>query len=198
MRKKNYTDQEIIEGIKNQDNNVILFVYQKNFRSVCHYIEKNNGTKKDAEDVFQDAMITLYHKALDKNFKLKSAISTYLFSVVKGSWLNQLKHYQGRKVILNEADNLIFENDEFTEDILYAQRKKLFIKHFYELTEDCQKIIKYFLKGVSISEITKTMGYSSEQHTKNRRFRCKKNLIEKILLNPYFKDLTNGTIGENY
>lgn len=198
MKKDAYTDGEILKGIQNQDGDILLFVYQKSYRSVKYYVEKNGGTVKDAEDLFHDALINLYDRLREGNFESKSSPHTYLFSIVKLLWLNQLRTREKRKTMPDECDNFISENEGILDSILQTERKAIFIKHFNELSEDCQKIIKYFLKGFTISEITKTMGFSSEQHTKNRRFRCKKSLIERIIQNPHYKELANGTIGENY
>ncbi|HEY4784877.1 MAG TPA: sigma-70 family RNA polymerase sigma factor [Bacteroidales bacterium] len=198
MKTGTYNDIEILRGIQLQDSKVLLFVYHKNFRSVLYFIKKNRGTDKDAEDVFQDAMIVIYNKVSEGSLNLKCSLRTYLFSVAKILWLKELGLRGKNKFVIDDCDNFINENDGILEDIVDTERKSIFLKHYNELTEDCQKIIKYFLRGVSISEITKVMGYSSEQHTKNRRFRCKKTLIEKILQNPHYKELANGTIGENY
>jgi RNA polymerase sigma factor (sigma-70 family) len=197
MKKDTYTDSEIINGIYNQNSSILLFVYHKNYKSVRHFIEKNGGADKDAEDLFQDAMILLYNKIREEKLELKCSLHTYLFSVVKLLWLKQIKRQEVRKTVIDECDSFISDNEGILDSILQTERKALFLKHFNELTEDCQKIITYFLKGFSISEITKVMGFSSEQHTKNRRFRCKKSLIENILQNPHYKELANGTIGEN-
>lgn len=198
MKKDTYTDEEILNGIQIQKRSILNFVYQINFRSVKYFVEKNGGTDKDAEDVFQDAMIHLYDKVRNGELQLKCSVHTYLFSVSRILWLGQLKRQEVRKTVTDECDSFISENDGILESLLRTERKALFIRHFNELTEDCQKIIKYFLKGFTISEITKAMGFSSEQHTKNRRFRCKKSLIERIIQNPHYKELANGTIGENY
>jgi RNA polymerase sigma factor (sigma-70 family) len=198
MKKSSYTDEEIIKGIQCQNNDVLLYVYRKNLRPVRFYIEKNSGTVKDAEDVFQDALLLVYYKIREGALELTSSFHTYLFSVVKIFWLKQLDQRERRKTDCEECDKFIAQNDGLLEDIIKAERRAIFIKHFNELTPDCQKIIRLFLKGLMISEITKLMGFNSEQHTKNRRFRCKKILIEKILQDPYFKELTNERFGKNY
>jgi hypothetical protein len=91
----------------------------------------------------------------------------------------------------------MIDETEILDELVEAEKKKLFITHFNELTADCKKIIQLFIQGFSISEITKIMHFNSEQHTKNRRLRCKNTLINKIVTNPRFKELTNGTIGKN-
>ena len=97
MRTGTYTDQEILNGIQYQDNRILLFVYRKNFSPVKYYIKKNNGSDKDAEDVFQDAMILIYNKVQEGNMALKCSVHTYLFSVVQILWLRQLDFQNKRK-----------------------------------------------------------------------------------------------------
>ncbi|MDP4208807.1 MAG: sigma-70 family RNA polymerase sigma factor [Bacteroidota bacterium] len=198
MKRDNYTDQEILTGIKHQNSEIMMFIYQKNFRSVRHYIEQNNGSDKDAEDLFQDALILIFHKVREGSLVLTSSFNTYIFSIVKKNWLKQLDKRKRQNIVIDECDNFILEEDGLIEDLLKLEREKIINQHFNELSPDCQKIITLFLKGHSITEITKVMGFSSEQHTKNRRFRCKKSLIERILKNPYFKELTNGKFGTDY
>ena len=57
---------------------------------------------------------------------------------------------------------------KFTEEILKASVRIV------------KKVLRYFIEGMSIAEITRKMGYKSEQHTKNRRYRCKLSLIKQI------------------
>jgi len=198
MGKEKYTDQEIIDGIRRQDSDVLLFIYKRNFRSVKHYIENNTGNEKDAEDVFQDVLITLFDKIRANSLILQCSFHTYLFSVLKVAWLRQLTLKNQKKVSIEDCDNLSNENLGFMDDLIKTERRKMFLLHFNEISQDCQKIIRLILKGYSITEITKVMGYISEQHTKNRRFRCKKNLIERIFKNPNYKELTNERTGKNY
>lgn len=198
MGKEKYTDQEIIDGIRRQDSDVLLFIYKRNFRSVKHYIENNTGNEKDAEDVFQDVLITLFDKIRANSLILQCSFHTYLFSVLKVAWLRQLTLKNQKKVSIEDCDNLSNENLGFMDDLIKNERRKMFLLHFNEISQDCQKIIRLILKGYSITEITKVMGYISEQHTKNRRFRCKKNLIERIFKNPNYKELTNERTGKNY
>ena len=198
MRKENYTDQEIIDGIRSQDSDVLLFIYRNNFRPVKYYIENNSGSEKDAEDVFQDVLITLFDKIRQNSLNLQCSFHTYLFSVLKVVWLRQLMYKDQKKVSIENCDEYSNETIGLMDDLIITERRKMFLQHFNEISYDCQKIIRLILQGYSITEVTKVMGYLSEQHTKNRRFRCKKNLIERILKNPNYKELTNERAGKNY
>ncbi len=189
-----YTDQEIIKGLNSQSSAVLTYIYQQNFRSVKKYIEDNSGSETDAEDVFQDALVLVYERIRKGNLILTCSFSTFLFAVAKTQWLSVLRQRKRKNVVTDECDNIFNEDAGIHDELVQAEKKKLFIAHFNELTEDCKKIIKLFIKEYSITEITRIMNFSSEQHTKNRRLRCKNALINKITNNPRFKELSNGTV----
>jgi RNA polymerase sigma factor (sigma-70 family) len=189
-----YTDQEIIKGLSSQDSTILTYVYKQNFRSVKKYIEENSGSETDAQDVFQDALILVYERIRKGNLILTCSFGTFLFAVAKTQWLNVLRQRKKRNIVTDACDEIINGDTDIYNDLIQAEKKKLFITHFNELTEDCKKIIQLFIKEFSITEITKLMNFSSEQHTKNRRVRCKNALINKIESNPRFKELSNGTV----
>jgi RNA polymerase sigma factor (sigma-70 family) len=197
MKIRSYTDEEVFSGIHRQDDKVLLFIYRKDFESVKHFIEMNSGTGQDAQDIFQDAMILVYSKVKSGELVLQCSFSTYLFSVVKILWLKQLEKAKRKNTFTEECDDFADHHEGILEEIHQAERKSLIVRYFNELSDDCKRIIRLFMKELSISEITKVMGYSSEQHTKNRRFRCKKSLYERIIQNPHYKEFTNGRVGND-
>ena len=66
-------------------------VYQKYFKQTEAYILKNNGSRDDARDVFQEVMLILLEKLDDPDFEMTSSLSTYLYAVSRNLWLNKLK-----------------------------------------------------------------------------------------------------------
>jgi RNA polymerase sigma factor (sigma-70 family) len=198
MKQDKYTDQEITEGILHQNKDVLLFIYKHNFRSILKYIEDNNGAESDAEDVFQDTLIVIFEKIRKNELKLSCSFGTFLYAIAKHQWLRILRQRQIHEITDNDCDTLINEDPGITDNLILAEKKKLVIQHLNEISEECKKIIKYMSDGCTLDEITKTMGYSSVQQTKNRKLKCKKFLITSIMCNPRFKELANGKIGENY
>ena len=89
--------------------------------------------------------------------------------------------------MFDEQPELVGQNDVI-RDLMILERKKIFANHFKELPEDCRQLILLFIKKTNIGDITNIMGYGSEQFTRNKRLRCKKSLLKKILQNPYFKN----------
>lgn len=139
------------------------------FPLINQHVSKNSGSKEDAEDLFQDALVILYKKVKDPEFKLSSSLSTFLFGIAKNLWYQELK--RRNKVLEPE----IFEED-FSESDLYKQAEEA----FKLLGDKCREIlILFYYAGKSMSEIAKIMSFSNERVAKTQKYRC----IEKAKLN---------------
>ncbi|NBC83012.1 MAG: sigma-70 family RNA polymerase sigma factor [Bacteroidetes bacterium] len=187
-----YSDNEIIEGIVNQSSQVLSYIYKVNFRPIRHLVIANNGNESDAKDVFQEALIVIFDKVRNDNLELNCSFGTYIYSVSRNIWLKELSKKK-RTHELNLTPEYEYIDIDADIDELYEknERLKLFRYYFNQLTEDCRKVLTMFLKKYTVSEITGAMNYSSDQHTKNRRYRCKKTLIANIRKSPQYNELKN-------
>lgn len=192
MNKNNsYTEKEIINGIIAENDDVLLYIYKNSYRPVRHLITTNSGNEEDARDIFQEALVILYKKLKSNNLKLYCSVSTFIYSIARLLWLKELK-IRGKEVSgYNDYDNYVDENSNIIKVYEYNERLSFYRRIFEQLSEDCKKILQMVMKSFTISEITKIMGYSSEQHTKNRRYRCKKALVNRIMQNPEYYELKN-------
>jgi len=170
---------------------VLLFIYRKCYRPVRHLVIVNSGSEEDAQDIFQESLIILYKKLKYNNLKLRCSINTFLFSIARLLWLKELKLRDGKFDDSRDCDTYKDEESDIIEIYEQNERLSFYRKIFEQLSNDCKKVLMMFMKSYSVSEITKIMGYNSEQHTKNRRYRCKKSLINKILQNPKYYELKN-------
>src|SRR5690349_10782765 len=84
-------DQKIIELIRSGKNDQALLALYKNFPAVKKMIRLNGGSTADAEDIFQEALIVLCRKIKESGFVLSAQLSTYLFSVCRFLWKDELK-----------------------------------------------------------------------------------------------------------
>jgi RNA polymerase sigma factor (sigma-70 family) len=170
----------MLTGLKFRNEKILKAYYKLFYSGIRHFVLKNNGSDDDAKDLFQDVLLVLFQKVRSDSFLLTCALGTYLFSVSRLLWFKELtrrKHISAASFLLEDyadIDKGIHEIAELNE------RMEIYRRNFESLSEDCQKVLKYFIEGMSISEITRIMGYKSEQHTKNRRYRCKLSLIRQI------------------
>ena len=186
-----YTTQELLDGVARSDNKIINHLYNVNFRTVRHLVVSNRGDESDAKDVFQETLVVLFNKVRKDNFELTCSLNTFLYSVARYIWIKELSKRKRKPVsIETELEELYINTDRSIIDLIELNdRLLLYRKKFEELSEDCKKVLRMFLNNVPIREITLSMGYNSDQHTKNRRFRCKKSLIDRIVRSDKFTEL---------
>ena len=175
-----YTDDQLVAGIKAKNSKFFEYIIKLNFRPIKQYVLLNKGTETDANDIFQEALIILYRKVQEPGFNLTSSLSTFLYSIAKLLWLKELSNKNKNASITDDLDYIVDDNDNISELIDRNERLRLYRQKYEELSDDCKKVLQMFLMKIPISEITKIMGYSSEQHTRNRRYRCKESLIKRI------------------
>ncbi len=192
--KRKYTDEELITGIKNKNDKIVSHVINDNINKIKQLVLLNNGSESDAQDVFQEALIVLYRKTHEKNFQLTCSLGTYLYSIARLLWLKELsKRSKGAFVNVDENIDFVIDNNaEIQETIQKNERLRLFREKYEELSDDCKKVLQMFLMEIPLKEITRIMGYSSEQHTRNRRYRCKEALIKKIVNSKTYIELGYG------
>ena len=189
---KKYSDEEILKGIERNDITILEYFYNNSFRSVRYMVNLNHGSEEDAKDVYQEALVVLFRKLKESNFVLTSSVVTYLYSISRIIWIREIQRRNARETQLSDSlDEEVYYDPKLVDLIERNDRLRLYRQKFEELSEDCKRILQMFLNNIPTKEITRLMGYRSEQHTKNRRFRCKKSLVLRIRNSSEFKELGN-------
>ena len=90
---KNYTDRELLAAIKSgrEINPVLKYLYHQYFDGLCIYVEQNSGSHQDAEDIFQEVLVSFIELVKLDKFRGDSSVKTFLFSLNRNIWLNELK-----------------------------------------------------------------------------------------------------------
>jgi RNA polymerase sigma factor (sigma-70 family) len=184
-----FSTDEIITGIAGRKNNVIKYVYKTCYDSVRKLILMNKGNDEDVRDVFQEALFTIYQKITFQKFQIQSSFNTYLYSVCKFLWIRELSKKKDYEEITDEFPDLNIAGSLNQQYELTGS--KIFSKHFNELCEDCQKVLSMYFRNISMEEICNIMGYKNIQIAKDKKYRCKKNLLTRIYNDPEYQKLKN-------
>jgi RNA polymerase sigma factor (sigma-70 family) len=187
---KDYSGTEILSGISKSKSSIIRHVYSTCYPAIRKLILTNGGTEQDAQDIFQEGMVKVYQKITRDGLQLTCKFGTYLYSVCRFLWLNEIE----KKKILcrefREGDNIMDDqtaNDKIREHL----QLKIYKRHFSELPVECQKVLNMYFANASMEEICVVMGYKNVQIARDKKYRCKKSLMEKIIHNPEYKRLQN-------
>jgi RNA polymerase sigma factor (sigma-70 family) len=186
-----YSNEELIKGIQNKDNLVLSYIINKNKKSIRQYVLTNSGYESDANDVLQEAIIVLFRKVKEDDFKLTSSLNTFIYSIARLIWLKELENRRTRNTF-SEPFDVIDYSDSIHATIEKNDRLRLYREKFEELGEDCKKVLRLFYLGTPMSQITQFMGYNSDDYTKKKKYTCKNVLVEKIKSSKLFNELGNG------
>jgi len=185
------TDQALIKGIRNHESPILEHVYETYYPIIESYIIHNQGSRDQARDVFQDAMMVIYNKVKTDELELSCKFGTYLYAICKNMWVQERKKYLHRLEILKKQPMMVNDPGPAEDPLLQKHLSFLFNKHFGELSADCQKILSMFFNHFSVEDIRAAMNYKDLHHTADRKYRCKKSLIKRIVNDPLFKKLKN-------
>jgi DNA-directed RNA polymerase specialized sigma24 family protein len=88
---RNLPDTELVANLragKSMDE-AIKAIYRNHFESLCWYIMNNSGSRQDAEDVFQEVVLSFIDLVQRDKFRGESTVKTFLFSLNRHTWLNE-------------------------------------------------------------------------------------------------------------
>lgn len=173
-----------LEGNPKIINDLYLRLYEK----VERYILSRGGLKKDAEDVFHNALLHLYTKA--KNGELNvSNIDNYLFKVCINLWRRGFAKKRVTNVsempLMAEKSNLELFYDEQSQWDLYVEKFEL-------LTENCKELLSLIFGKTPYEDIVQQFSYASQTVARQRVFKCKSRLIQLIKNDKRYKRLANN------
>jgi RNA polymerase sigma factor (sigma-70 family) len=186
---KQYSLEQLLEGIKSRNNQVLTFIYREYYPLIESFVIQNQGNDDDAKDVFQEAIISLYKYVTESNFRIEKTFKTYIYSVCRFIWLKQLRSRRIHLKNVVEMDEPESVDHPSEENINEELEMSLYRKHFMELEDECREILELSLEKVPYDEIAKKMGFKSEKFVRNRRFRCKEALIKRIKNDPEYKEI---------
>jgi RNA polymerase sigma factor (sigma-70 family) len=164
-------DHRIVELFKEGKHEKAFLGLYRQFPAVLKMIRSNNGTKDDALDVFQEALIVLYHKLKEENFVLTSALGTYVFSVSRFIWLNEIRKRKKQEGEMPEDD--IPDKDEIEELLAKEGKYRKAEELIMQLGEKCRELLVLFYhKKLSMKVIADRLGFSSDKIAKNQKYKC--------------------------
>ena len=181
-------DEELLAAIKQGSglDAAILSVYKEYFESMAWIVKNNSGSQQDAEDIFQEVLVNFIDLVQRDKFRGESSVKTFLFSMTKHTWLNELKK-RGRSDIRELKYEKTKDQQEADVSYIIAEReaKKQVMDVVEELGDTCKKIlVMFYYENRSMKEILDSLEYENEQVVRNKKYKCLKQLEQMITSNP--------------
>lgn len=181
-----YSDELIFNTIKQNDsdgcNDVFTFIYQSYYPVIKKLVISNSGNETEAQDIFQETIITFYEQVKRENFELTCSLKTYLYSIGRNLWLKRLSKIKNLNHDINDFGDFISLDDDNEKDS--TENGEILLEMIGKLDESCRKILTYFYYDkLRMNVIMNKMKLGSEQSAKNKKLKCMKRLMEVIQLN---------------
>src|SRR5258708_13365303 len=172
---ENYTDTELIDSIsdKSRLNKDILFLYQQYSESTGYFIIHYGGSQQDAEDVFQETVVSFIEIVKKGKYRMEATIKTFLVSVAKNIWMNELKRRERSGYREKQFE---YGREQKEADVSYhisdLEKKRQLRELVYKLGEPCRKILMlFYYENLSMKEIVDHLSYENEQVVSNKKYK---------------------------
>ena len=182
-------NQKYLDGISQNNTSIIKEIYTKFFPGVLNWTERNKGERVDAEDVFQEALVSIFRRLKKGNLEIEYGFYTYLFAICKRIWFKRLKKPDFNVTSIDELPLNSTEGDLITQSIEKTEKYTLFRTKLLQLSADCQKVLQLHFAKKSFKEIAAVLSLASEEYARRKKYLCKKELTKLIKADVRYREL---------
>ena len=166
-------DHEVLARISKGDEGALDYLYKRYYRMMTKIVLNNSGSEEEAKDIYQEALIVFWQKAVKGDLVLTSKISTFLYSICLNLWRKEL----------DRKNRLSHEEKDTAVHVDYdAEERSLVIKKcIEELGDTCKKILTYYyFDGMNMVEIAEKLNFANTDTAKTKKYKCKKRLDQLV------------------
>jgi len=171
--KADTNEQALLKGLALNDSKAVETIYRDNFSMVQAFILQNNGSYDDARDIFQEAMIVIYEKAVSGSFELNCLLKTYLYSVCRRLWLKRLQQLQRYGSLIENVEESVVVDEDLE---LHEKHNSDFIlmeNAMNKIGEPCKSLLDaYYIQKKNMQEIAADFGYTNADNAKTQKYKC--------------------------
>lgn len=166
-------EKQLLEGLAANDRQVIEAIYRDNYPMVQAFILNNNGNGDEARDIFQEAMIVLFEKAVSGSFELNCQLKTYMYSVCRRLWLKRLQQLQRYGSLIENVEETVTVDEDLE---LHEKHNADFIlmeNAMGKIGEPCKSLLDaYYIQKKNMQEIANDFGYTNADNAKTQKYKC--------------------------
>jgi len=187
-----HTDQRYILYLKENNPLGIREIYERYAGQVKRFIVKNSGDADDAADIFQEALIDIYHLAQKPTFTLTCPFEPFLITICRNKWFNVLKKRKGQPVTNTLDDVYTFKQADLGDMDSYLDevaREQAVMQTLEELGERCKEIIKACMSDTPQDQVAATLGLTYA-YLRKKKSECMQTLGKMVKAHPLFSNQT--------
>jgi RNA polymerase sigma factor (sigma-70 family) len=147
---------------------LLIELYKSAFPPLAKYVARMGGSVDDAKDVFQDALVIYYEKAIAGNL-IATDGKAYLLGIAKHLWFKKLKEQSNTLPL----DDSMEQADEAEKQI--SNNKVL---QFLETAgKRCMELLSaFYYHKLPMKDAASQFGYAGERSVTVQKYKC----LEKV------------------
>lgn len=177
-----------IQGILRNETRTLEEIYRRFLPPLYSMLRNNHASYDDACDVFQEALVVIFHHAARLDFQLTAPFQAYLMGIGRNIWLRQLKKNSRTEVTSSPEERYDIDADlEF--QVIELEKRNLYREKFEQLGPDCRQLLQRFFDREPLQSIAADMGFTSD-YVKKKNKVCKDKLIQSIQKDERFHEMS--------
>ncbi|MXV15336.1 RNA polymerase sigma factor [Hufsiella ginkgonis] len=150
-------------------------LYKSVFPSAAAWIARRGGTFDEAEDVFQDALLVYYEKAMAGKSTAGRDEKAYLFGIVKHLWVRKFRQ---------RITNVTFEEvdaDLPDEVISREPAAEVLLQHLSSAGKKCMELLKaFYYDKLPARQLSEMFGFSGTRSVTVQKYKCLEKVRETV------------------
>jgi DNA-directed RNA polymerase specialized sigma24 family protein len=150
-------------------------LYLSVFPAVAVYIKNKGGTLDEAKDVFQDALVIYYEKAIADKVVIEHSEKAYLLGITKHLWYH---HQQKQKGIVGED---VLDYEHLVEDDALTPSSHRLLRYLETAGQKCMDMLHaFYYDKLNMREIAERFNLAGERSATVQKHKCLEKVREKV------------------
>lgn len=151
---------------------LLIGLYKSAFPAVARYVSKMGGTFDEAKDIFQDALVIWYEKAVAGSANIKINDKAYLLGIAKHLWLK--KHQENNKQQSLDGFDVAQEEEEQLSD-------SKILNFLQTAGKKCMDLLRsFYYDQIPLADIAETFGFSGVRSATVQKYKCLEKVRETV------------------
>jgi RNA polymerase sigma factor (sigma-70 family) len=160
----------------------LVMLYRSNRKPVTAFVLRNNGTRDDAEDMLQEALVVLWERVRSGRFQYTAKLDTFVYATVKNMWMRRL--FSKRREVRESQTHEESPDGapSALEEMITGEESRIVKEALDRLGEPCRKLLLLFYwEELSMDDIAARLGFANAETAKSKKYQCKKALQALLL-----------------
>ncbi len=187
-----HEDKKYINGLLKEEVSIIKEIYKKWGPECKRFVLSNSGNVQDADDLFQECLLTILKHAKLHKIELNVPFGGYLYFIYRNKWIDTLRKRKNEQLRISESTrytNELTSKALAEETELVNERMLLFYACLYQLSDFCKTLIDGRLKKMSSKQLMNLLKLPTANAVDFRMHKCRKQLKKLIEQHPNFEEL---------